>query len=235
MRLIYEWPGRSMPRDSNAHMQAALYHKLAEADATYAHTLHNSQGVKLFTWASMPARLIISSPLQQFVMTMMQALHNNPRLHVRGMEVSEVGALTTQSDSELHDEVNCICLSPIVLSVKEHGRRWNLPPDDARVEPVMRRNLVRKYEALFGKPPASDELSFAYCANYLGERQQAGKRVTRLIPLKSGGKLRGVVAPFRATGNAELIRVGMSAGWGEKGAVGCGLAQIEGSRLTSMV
>lgn len=50
--------------------------------------------------------------------------------------------------------------------------------------------------------------------------------MTRLIDYK-GIKIRGVMAPFTARGNVELLKLGYSAGFGEKNSLGFGMVEVK--------
>jgi len=51
-------------------------------------------------------------------------------------------------------------------------------------------------------------------------------RVTRMIDIK-GIKIRGVMCPFHAAGNPELLFVGYECGFGNRNSVGFGMVEVD--------
>ena len=95
-------------------------------------------------------------------------------------------------------------------------------PDDPALSELIRQNLIRKHEAILGRAPHDDTLSFAFDKAYIDRRQG---RVTRLVDYK-GIKIRGVLCPFRVTGNPALIQIGYECGFGDKNSAGFGMAEV---------
>ena len=72
-------------------------------------------------------------------------------------------------------EMQFRCLSPIVMStVREHDGKQAMHycrPDDPALSDLIRQNLIRKHEAILGRIPSDDTLTFAFDKDYIDRRQ----------------------------------------------------------------
>ena len=94
--------------------------------------------------------------------------------------------------------------------------------DDPSLSELIRQNLIRKHEAIHGRAPHDDVLTFTFDKDYIDRRQG---RVTRLIDYK-GIKIRGVLCPFRISGSVALIQTGYECGFGDKNSAGFGMVEV---------
>jgi len=120
------------------------------------------------------------------------------------------------------------CLSPLVAStmVERDGR---LQPhyyryDDPRLPAAIGENLRRKLRLLNGKQRPGGDFRLEFDRSCLERHGQ----VEKLIDYK-GTKIKGILAPFTARGPVELLQIGYEAGFGEKGSMGFGMAEVAGS------
>ena len=95
-------------------------------------------------------------------------------------------------------------------------------PDDPEFSSLVRQNLIGKHQAIYGRTPADDTLTFQYDTAYIQRKQG---RVTRLVDFK-GIKIRGVLCPFTVTGSPSLIQVGYECGFGDKNSAGFGMVGL---------
>ena len=103
-----------------------------------------------------------------------------------------------------------------MTTIREHNGKQAMHycmPDDPALSKLIRQNLIRKHEAILGRAPHDDTLSFAFDKTYINRRQG---RVTRLIDYK-GIKIRGVLCPvpcyWQSGVNPDRLRVRF---WGQK-------------------
>jgi CRISPR-associated endoribonuclease Cas6 len=115
-------------------------------------------------------------------------------------------------------------LSPVTESVGEGQKHPRfLSPEDDWSE-VVRRNLLRKYRALYGDEPADARLRFTWDAAYLADAARRGRRTSVLTDIH-GIKVRGWLAPFEVEGSARLIETGYEAGFGSRNSMGFGMVE----------
>ncbi len=94
-------------------------------------------------------------------------------------------------------------------------------PEDPALSELIRQNLIRKQEAIHGRAPYDNTLTFRYDANYINRRRG---RVTRLVDYK-GIKIRDVLCPFNVSGSVALIQTGYECGFGDKNSAGFGMVE----------
>lgn len=130
------------------------------------------------------------------------------------------------------DTMKFKCLSPIITSTKKlidgvfkpHYLEYKTGEDKEHFEKNIKQNLIKKYEAFYGKPYERDfEFSFKFDESYI--KKQKGK-IYKLIDFK-GLKVKGVFAPFEIKAPKELIEVGWEAGFGEKCSGGFGMGYLQ--------
>ncbi len=95
-------------------------------------------------------------------------------------------------------------------------------PDDPAFSDLIRQNLIRKHDAIYGKPPQNDALTFSFDEKYIRRKQG---HVTRLVDYK-GIKVRGILCPFHVSGSTALIQVGYECGFGDKNSSGFGMVEV---------
>ncbi|MYA55487.1 CRISPR-associated endoribonuclease Cas6 [Candidatus Poribacteria bacterium] len=95
--------------------------------------------------------------------------------------------------------------------------------EDPAFSERIRQNLIRKHEAIHGRAPHDDTLTFTFDKGYIDRRQG---RVTRLVDYK-GIKIRGVMCPFDVSGSIPLIQIGYECGFGDKNSAGFGMVDVQ--------
>lgn len=91
---------------------------------------------------------------------------------------------------------------------------------------IVKRNLIRKYIALYGREPADSRLQWEWDEEYIAEQAKRNRRPSVLIEVSEGIKVRGWLVPFTVEASKELIEIGYEAGFGKSNAMGFGLAGI---------
>ena len=239
--------GITLPINYNHLLVGAIYRFLAESNPEYADFLHNEgyqaaeKRFKLFTFSQLMAERrritgeqihfrstltwFVSSPIQQFLSHFADTLLTGGRLSI-GSHQLKIKDVTIPRVPRFQHEMQFRCLSPIVMStVRQHeGQRRThyCLPDDPELSELIRQNLLRKHEAIHGRTPQDDTLTFHFDEAYISRKQG---RVTRLVDFK-GIKIRGIMCPFNVSGSPALIQVGYECGFGDKNSAGFGMVGL---------
>lgn len=248
VKLTLRASGRAtlLPLNYNHAIASLIYDTLGNASAEFAARLHDegfaSDGrrFKLFTFSRLKTgrsrvrqdRLLlddpvvtlkIGSPVAEFVENFVTGLFRADYLKIAGADFTLEQAETLPAP-EFAGRMSFRALSPITESVRDEqgGMRFLSTEDDW--SEVMRRNLLRKYQALHGHAPKDDGLCWAWDQDYLAEAARRGRRSSVLTDIR-GIKVRGWLAPFTVEGSAELIEMGYEAGFGARNSMGFGMAE----------
>ena len=237
----------SLPASYNHLLVGIIYRFLNGSNPEYASFLHDEgyflagKRFKLFTFSQLMAdrRQIlagqihfssvlswyVSSPVERFLSHFADTLLTEGRLSL-GKHQLQVKDVSVPRVPRFQSNMEFRCLSPIVMTtVREHNGKPSMyycRPDDAAFSDLIRQNLIRKHEAIYGCPPHDDTLDFSFDKRYIQKRRG---RVTRLVDYK-GIKIKGVMCPFRVSGSVALIQTGYECGFGDKNSAGFGMAGI---------
>ena len=239
--------GLTLPINYNYLLAGVIYRFLAESDPEYASFLHNEgylaaeKRFKLFTFSQLMAERrrvtgdrihfgstltwLVSSPVERFLSHFADTLLTEGRLSI-GTHDLLLKDVAVPRVPRFRSEMSFRCLSPIVMTtVREHNGKPSMyycMPDDPELSELIRQNLLRKHEAIRGRAPHDDTLTFHFDTDYINRRNG---RVTRLVDYK-GIKIRGVLCPFRVSGSVALIETGYECGFGDKNSAGFGMAEV---------
>jgi len=239
--------GVRLPINYNYLLASVIYQFLDLSDPEYAHFLHEdgySMGdkrFKLFTFSQLMARKreirgdqiffrsqvtwYVSSPQEAFLGSFAASLMDQGRLRL-GRDSLRVMDVEIPRIPRFHSQMKFRCLSPITMSTKRE-RDGKLVmhyclPDEPEFSELVRQNLVRKHETIYGHAPRDDSFSMEFDAEYMNRRRG---RVTRLVRYKDID-IRGVLCPFHASGSPELMFVGYECGFGDKNSAGFGMVEV---------
>lgn len=235
-----------LPINYNHAVASLIYDTLGQASSDFAMRLHDEgfsadgRRFKLFTFSRLALRrshvrgdllvledptvsLQISSPVAEFVEHFVTGLFQSEIFNIAGARFTLLQA-ETLSAPLFTERMSFRALSPITESVRdEQGNvRFLLPEDDW--SEVIRRNLLRKYQALYGHAPSDERLRWTWDQSYLAEAARRGRRASVLTDIR-GIKVRGWLAPFTVEGSRELIELGYEAGFGSRNSMGFGMAE----------
>ena len=239
--------GIILPINYNHLLVGVIYRFLSESNPEYADFLHDEgylvseKRFKLFTFSQLMAERrditgeqihfrstltwFVSSPVEQFLSHFADTLLTAGRLSI-GSHQLKIMDVTIPRGPRIQSEMELRCLSPIVMSTvrQDNGQRRThyCLPDDPDLSELIRQNLLRKYEAIHGRTPENDSLSFRFDDRYIRRKQG---RVTRLVDFK-GIKIRGILCPFRVSGSVALIQTGYECGFGDKNSAGFGMVEV---------
>ncbi|MCU0340152.1 MAG: CRISPR-associated endoribonuclease Cas6 [Spirosomaceae bacterium] len=244
-------PANLLPLNYQYPLSAWIYRTLEQADAQYSDFLHNRgyttqrKSFKLFTFSGLEVadfqvrgdrmevrshtitlrvHFYLDQPAQTFVMGLFQA--RECRLWDQHSEarfvVAQVEALPSPP---LAGTVHLHTLSPLVVARRNpRGHDDYLPPDDPDFAPLLRQNLLDKYEA-------TGQLLRPEWANERLEVQPLPKPVpkSRLVTIKAGQpeetRIRGYLFDLVLTAPEPLLELAVLAGLGRYNAEGFGCCE----------
>ncbi len=239
--------GITLPINYNHLLVGVIYRFLAESNPEYADFLHeegyhvDEKRFKLFTFSQLMAERrhisgdqihlrstltwFVSSPVETFLSHFADTLLTEGKLSLDRNHLNIIDVKIPRTP-RFRSEMQFRCLSPIVMSaVREHDgqrRTHYCLPDDPELSELIRQNLLRKHQAIHGRTPQDDTLSFRFDERYIQRKQG---RVTRLVDFK-GIKIRGILCPFRVSGSVALIQTGYACGFGDKNSAGFGMVEV---------
>ena len=248
LKIIIDVADRlTLPINYTPLLTGVIYRFLAESDAEYATFLHDegytagAKRFKLFTFSQLMAKQrritegrihfgstlawYVSSPVERFLSHFADTLLTRGRLSLGRREL-QIKDVSIPRIPRFQTQMRFRCLSPIVMSTVrqrdgEQTTHYCLP-DDPKLSELIRQNLMRKHEAIYGQPPNEDALTFQFDQNYIDKKHG---RVTRLVDFK-GTKIRSILAPFYVSGSVALIQTGYECGFGVKNSIGFGMAEV---------
>jgi CRISPR-associated endoribonuclease Cas6 len=231
----------SLPYNYNHALSSAIFSFLALADATFSHFIHQEgfyhqdKVFKLFTFSPLLSKRhkatregllmegqlvwLVSSPKKEFVANLAQGILQQgflPLLEQRLM-VQQVEVL---SQPVFDRSIAFKTLSPVVVSTGQMDsngsfRKKYLSPEEPEFNRILEENLKRKYQACYGKEPSGEGISL----KLLRPPQ------SKLMDYK-GIKVRGWFMHFTIEGDADLVRMGYEAGFGENNSAGFGMVEV---------
>jgi CRISPR-associated endoribonuclease Cas6 len=239
--------GVSLPINYNYLLASVIYGFLDQSNPEYAYFLHEDgyslgdKKFKLFTFSQLMAQKreikddyicfrssltwYVSSPQEEFLGSFAASLLDQRVVRINDIPL-QVNDVDIPRMPRFQERMRFRCLSPITMSTK---REFNgevvmhyLLPDEAEFSDLVRQNLIRKYEIVYGRKPRDDSFEMEFEAGYISKR---GGRITRLVRYKDID-IRGVLCPFRAYGSPELMFVGYECGFGDKNSAGFGMVEV---------
>lgn len=213
------------------HIASLIYRCIQRSDPTLSLDLHKP-GIKFWTFSKLMVpnrrfkivgeKMIVdsdtvyfyfSTPKVEVASAFVEGLLRKPEVKIGDMEflVSEVRVVR---EYEIGNKVKFVTLSPISVTTVRDGRSHDLYPNDPKFYENLRRNLIRKYEVLYGRKPSDCELEI-----------KPLKVKPKRIRIKNTYH-RCVEMVFKAKGSRELLEVGYKAGFGERNSMGFGMVKV---------
>ena len=237
-----------IPLNYNHSIASAIYQVLHTSSSDYSTNLHDrgfefgGKRFKLFTFSQLrvsqrsvnngelvirsnPITLYVSSPKEEFSKHLIDGMLKRPEIqfgdqHLRIVEIRET------PEPDFNATQHFVCLSPITVSTHTDNPNLN-SLQYCRINGDFYKkvvdNLKRKYTLLTGNEAESLNLKLEFNQRYINER---GGRISKLIDYK-GTKIFGYLAPFRAIGSPELMRVGYQCGFGDGNSKGLGMVEVD--------
>ncbi len=181
--------------------------------------------------------LRIASPVDKFIQHLVDGIFREGNEITLGRQKATIYRVETLPDpisfhSEIQNPKSEILLkpleSPIFIKKPMPSLQHDvyLFPGDAGYEELLNRNLMHKYETLYGRPYKGEPLKFTF-------HPAKGKQVKHFTVFKRelDGRaepinIKGTLQPFTVTGERELIWIGLECGFGQNNSMGCGYVEI---------
>lgn len=226
--------GIVLPLHYKSLLQGYLYHHFPQEMGTYLHDegfQSGSRTFKLFVFSDLQQKarkvgsflhfdeeitFLVSSPMPEILEGLGEEILRNPgRL---GQNLIQEALVYQATPDLLASEVQVVLVSPLVVYhtvVQEDGRKYTdfLTPHHPDFPTLVKNNLLRKYESLFGDVPTN--LSFSIEA--LGPFEVRGQYFRNFY-------LKGTYGRFLLKGDPRLLSLALTTGLGSKNAQGFGMA-----------
>jgi CRISPR-associated endoribonuclease Cas6 len=178
---------------------------------------------------------LIGSPVHDFVQHLVNGAFEKGQEIGIGREGQHARLIIEQIETlpppEFSNTMRFTCLSPITVSkvegvssksfdVESLSCHYIRPWEDGFSEAI-RDNLIRKHKIIRGEEIEASDFTIRLDETYVKRRNG---RISKNINFK-GTNIIGFMAPFKATGDPRLLRVGYEAGFGEKGSMGFGMVR----------
>ena len=158
-----------------------------------------------------------SSPRKEIVVALVNGLLEKPEVEIADASFV-VSSIEVLKEKKIKGKETFITLSPIsVTTVKgnnDYRKIIDLYPDEPKFYENLRRNLIKKYVASYGKEPENKELDIKVI-----------KAKPKRIKIKNTYH-RCTEMVFEARGSAELLSIGYEAGFGERNSMGFGMVKM---------
>ena len=125
-----------------------------------------------------------------------------------------VSSVEVLKEHAIGSRVRFATLSPISVTTIRNGKTYDLYPNDSKFYENLRKNLIKKYNALYGKEPSDYKLEI-----------EVLKVKPKRIKVKNTYH-RCVEMVFEAEGCKELLEIGYKAGFGERNSMGFGMVKV---------
>ena len=218
------------------HLASLIYRSIGRSDSSLSLELHRPNTFKFFTFSrlmvpgkrfritgdkmvveSKEIHFFFSTLRDEIAVKLVEGLLEKPEVKVGEAEfvVSEIRVM---EEKEVGEKEKFVTLSPVNVTTAEHSNGKNriidLYPDNPRFYENIRRNLIKKYVAFYGKEPSDARMELTVL-----------KSKPKRIRVKNTFH-RCVEMVFVAEGSKELMEVGYKAGWGERNSMGFGMVKV---------
>ncbi len=237
-----------LPLNYNHAVAGLIYRTVGNASEEFAARLHDEgfeadrRRFKLFTFSRLfvnrrrvigdrmmleapEVSLQVSSPVGDFIEHFVSGLFQSERFNIAGAEFG-LSEAETIAPPEFSERMTFRALAPITEAVRDEQNRVRYLNLDDDWSEIIGRNLVRKYQALYGREPSDSRLHWEWDEEYIAGQAKRNRRPSVLIEVSKGIKVRGWLAPFHVEGSKELIEIGYEAGFGKSNAMGFGMAEL---------
>lgn len=221
-----------IPFNYNLALAGAVYGPIKRVNTDLAYKIHSSTQYKFFTFSllQIPERKIspdgiyvvdgcyflMSSPVKEIVQSFVEGILEKPEVRI-GRVTFDVESVEVLKSPEFNGGCVFSTVSPIIVrSAREENGKLkvvDLYPNEVKFYENLKGNLVKKYKKLYGEE--RDTISF-------------GKPLsTKMMRIQIKDTFhRASLMVFEVKGDAELLRLGYEAGFGEKNSMGFGMVKV---------
>lgn len=247
LEILFKTSTCSIPINYHYQLCSFVYKRLKHTDSDFESFLHEKgfKGFRMFTFSQLffnksavrdnsiliwpsKGRWYVSSVSEDFLMYFFSSLIEIPQIELEGtfFPIEQVSLLP---EIEITQEMDFLMLSPLVASipVDKDGKLYHkfLFPGDDQFERTLNKNLLKKYEAFYGEK-IDTSISIEPDWEYIKKRS----KITKLVDIK-GIKIKGSIFPFKAKGDARLLKIGYEVGFGERNSLGFGMVEVANKNL----
>ena len=242
MRLTFRFTKEGvlrLPLFYNHLIQGMIYDNL---DQSLANDLHDKgfsyekRSFKLFTFSRIlgryrliddkieiisPFRLVVSSPVEEILRSLAENLVRKSEINF-GSDSAFLEAVNVHFAPEISEDIVIRMLSPVTtystLTAGDGKKKtYYYNPYEKEFSELIRRNLVKKYVAIYEKEPQSKEFEIIPIGVKLKDE--------KIIKYK-GFIIKAWMGKFRIRGNPELIKLAYDTGLGSKNSQGFGCFEM---------
>lgn len=231
----------TLPLSYNEIIQGFIYGNIEKSLAEEIHNkgfVFKKRNFKLFTFSRLlgktsiekglfkittPFKLIISSPYNEILQSLAENLIKGHELRLEDNELY-VESISVNYMPEIKEAASIRMLSPVTVYSTfntQDGKRktYYYNPKEKEFSELIRKNIIKKYIAFYGKNPASEEFSI--------EPLKVRKEDEKIVSYK-GFIIKGWMGRYRLSGDRELLQLAYDAGIGAKNSQGFGCFEVEG-------
>jgi CRISPR-associated protein Cas6 len=235
-KFSFEQP-LNLPKYYNSVLQGFFYKNMDQILASILHEVgfgYNHRRFKLFTFSKIFGKIkeknennilfhppdihvYFSTPIATHMKSIAMSLLKKERLlmHKQYVFLSEVEVLEEEIESE---EITVVCLSPIVVYRTPEGSRRHiyLSPFEEQFYAMLKSNLMKKYELVYGK-------------RYTGDIEIAPVDTNRIHKKKivfKGTLITAWEGLFEMKAKRDMLKIGLECGLGVKNSAGFGCIVI---------
>lgn len=235
-----------LPINYNYYLASLIYSLLRKSSFEFSSFLHqrgfelDGKHFKLFTFSQLLFKKkrverdkivnlgehiewFVSSPADEFIQHFVNGLFAGQEIKLSDEKLTPE-RVETMPLPEFGRNNAFSCLSPITMSTRlERNNKLTMyyfKLNENGFKEKIKQNLIRKYKLLYKRNPQGADLEMEFDEDYI----RRGQGISRLINFK-GINIRGYTAPFTASGNPELIKVGYECGFGDKNSLGFGMVK----------
>lgn len=234
-----------LPVSHNYLLQGLVYNFIDEKLADFLHKQGfqvNKRNFKLFTFSriqgrlkylkkekkfklSPPFKLVISSPIENFVQSLAENLVRAPEVQLNGSKVF-VESIEAHFMPDIKPPVKIRMLSPLTVYstlYKANGdkKTYYYKPFEREFCQLIRENLFKKYKAFYERETNGASFSI--------EPLRVGNRDQKIVDYK-GTQITGWTGSYELNGSPELIALAYETGLGSKNSQGFGCFEVLGKQ-----
>lgn len=227
-----------VPLDYNHPIQSLLYHNISSELASFLHDKgfsYERRSFKMFTFSRLigrydindgriifetPVKLIVSSPIDQFVSELANTILRKGELSLCGKKVY-VEEIIVHQEPDIRSTVKIRTMTPIVvystlITTDKKKKTYYYNPIEREFSEILDKNLRKKYEAFYGKnPPKTSKLSI----------KPLGRFDEKIVKYRDN-VIKGYMGRFILEGDDKLIKLAYDCGLGSKNSQGFGMFDL---------
>jgi len=241
MRIMFEISSSNdkitIPLSYNYQIQSLLYNNISPELASFLHDkgfLHERRRFKMFTFSKLigryeikydkitftpPVKLIVSSPIDQFISELANTILRKGDLNLCGENVA-VEEISVLEKPVIRDRMRIRMMTPVVtystlLTPDGKKKTYYYNPSEPEFADIIDKNLRKKYDAFYGREPRARRLSL----------RPKGRFIEKIVRYRDN-IIKGYTGRFFIEGNKKILDLAYESGLGSKNSQGFGMFEI---------